>query len=320
MIPIRHIVHTFLSALDGYFADTYTQLIVHAAWKLLAGLWPYVVAGIILATLLSVLLPRHRLTRFFERQGASSILLASLGGTLTPLDGFGAIPLSAGLMAAGIPPPPVIAFLVSSPLINPGLFFLTAGSLGYDMAILRVICSLCLGVAAGYIAQLLVSMKWVQSSQLTIRSDNECAAIWADPGIETDGLARQFCRKFFSLVRFTGRYFLLSIIIASLVSILIPSPWVAGLLGSHRPFSVFIAAAAGIPLSTCSGASIPIVQELHALGMSKGAVMAFFIAGPAAKLSTLIMLKATFRTSLVLLYVTVALAGALVIGSVCNLF
>jgi uncharacterized membrane protein YraQ (UPF0718 family) len=278
-----------------------------------------VAVGILLAALLSVVVPKHRIARFIQRRQGASIILASLCGILSPLDSFGAIPLSAALFVAGVPPPTVIAFLVSSPLINPNLFFITAGSLGYEMAILRVIGSLLLGMAAGYITQLLISLRWLRHSHLTLRPDTDVAAMWMDPEGPTDGVLSQFRTKLVSLGRFTGRYFFLSIIVASIVSVFTPPSLVSGLLGSHRPLSIFIATAAGIPLSPCSGAAIPVVQELYALGMSKGAVMAFFIAGPATKLPTLIMMRATFHKSVFCLYLTVAIAGALVIGYLCNL-
>jgi uncharacterized membrane protein YraQ (UPF0718 family) len=46
--------------------------------------------------------------------------------------------------------------------------------------------------------------------------------------------------------------------------------------------------------------------------------MAFFIAGPATKLSTLVMMKAVFRSTLFLIYIGVTVCGAILIGYVCN--
>jgi hypothetical protein len=118
--------------------------------------------------------------------------------------------------------------------------------------------------------------------------------------------------------RFVGKYFLPSILLASAISVLIPPTFILKMLGSDNMFSVLVAAAAGAPLYVCGGAAIPVVQELHSLGMSKGAMMAFLIAGPATKLSTLMALKAAFRTPLFFLYLAVTMAGAVGIGYLCN--
>ncbi len=50
------------------------------------------------------------------------------------------------------------------------------------------------------------------------------------------------------------------------------------------------------------------------MGMTSGAALAFFIAGPATKISTLTMLAAVFERRLVLLYLLVMLGGALAWG------
>jgi len=123
-----------------------------------------------------------------------------------------------------------------------------------------------------------------------------------------------------SLSRFVGTYLFPSILLAAIISVFLPSNLISKVLGSNNFLSVLFATGAGIPLYVCGGAAIPVVQELHYLGMSKGAVMAFFIAGPATKISTLVALKAVFRTPFFLIYVTITITGALVIGYLCNAF
>ena len=50
------------------------------------------------------------------------IVIASLGGALSPFCSCGVVPLVAGLLAAGVPLPVVMAFWLSSPLMDPEMF------------------------------------------------------------------------------------------------------------------------------------------------------------------------------------------------------
>jgi uncharacterized membrane protein YraQ (UPF0718 family) len=56
------------------------------------------------------------------------------------------------------------------------------------------------------------------------------------------------------------------------------------------------------------------------MGMGKGPVLAFFIAGPATKLETIYAFKSTLGTKMLLLYLGLTLAFAFVAGSVYSLF
>ena len=71
--------------------------------------------------------------------------------------------LSAGLFLIGTPLPVLMSLVISSPLINPNLFLLTAGAFGYEMAILRLLSAFLLGITAGYLTLCLLKIKYIQS-------------------------------------------------------------------------------------------------------------------------------------------------------------
>ena len=77
--------------------------------------------------------------------------------------------------------------------------------------------------------------------------------------------------------------------------------------------------AAGVPFYVCGGAAIPVVQSLAELGMSKGAVLAFFISGPVTKVSNLVILGAAFKSRLLAWYLLAGIGGALLLGMLYNL-
>jgi uncharacterized membrane protein YraQ (UPF0718 family) len=81
------------------------------------------------------------------------ILLAALFGGLAPFCSCEVIPFIAGLLAVGAPLPAVMAFWLSSPLIDPPTLFITAGALGWDFAIGKAAAAVGLGLFGGFAMQ-----------------------------------------------------------------------------------------------------------------------------------------------------------------------
>jgi len=314
-----------LSKFNYYFEGSYTQQVILAAWNLLSKLWYFVAIGIVLTTLVYVLIPKHRIASFFRTKGNVSILIAALLGIVSPLGTYTLIPLIAGLLVVGVPAPPLVAFLVASPLMNPNLFFITAGALGYELAIVRVIAALILGVVAGLFTQLLISRKFIDQHNLVASYPNGGDPIITNYRLPVTKLKEchflpHFLKELFRLTKFVGKYFLLSIVLAAIVAVFVPPSFITKLLGKGQFLSILIATSVGIPLYVCGGGAIPVVKVLYNLGMSKGAILAFFIAGPATKLSTLIAMKAAFKKELFIIYLIVTLIGALILGYLYNLW
>jgi uncharacterized membrane protein YraQ (UPF0718 family) len=94
---------------------------------------------------------------------------------------------------------------------------------------------------------------------------------------------------------------------------------VARVLGGYSPLSITLAVLAGIPLYACGGGAIPVMEVLAEKGMNHGAILAFFISGPAAKFSTLAALLVSLPRRLFWLYCLVTLGGALAFGLVYGL-
>lgn len=280
-------------------------------------LWHFLLIGIIVSSLISVFWSEYKVASFCQRLHNShgvSFFIAALVGVISPLPTYTTIPLIAALFKVGAPATVLFTFLVSSPLMNPTLFSLTLGAFGYQMAAARLIASLAVGMAAGYSMQLLISRNrfggFVRNqsgvSELFDRLDKTPMTI--------KSYISSFFNQFYRLAKFTSKYFFLGIAIAALVKVFIPPGWIIKTLGSHRIISIFIAVAGGVPFYACGGGAIPVMQTLEDLGMDKGAVLAFFISGPATKVSTLVALKTTMTNQTFILYLITVFAGAVFFG------
>ena len=114
---------------------------------------PYWAVGMVIGSLVSVFLKEHihRLMTELQtrRMGTWGILPASALGILSPLCMYGTVPIVASFAWSGMREDWIAAFMMSSILLNPQLFFYSF-ALGTELAVLRLlICFLGGCLAAG---------------------------------------------------------------------------------------------------------------------------------------------------------------------------
>ena len=272
-----------------------------------AQLWYFVVLGALLSTLAWRYLPKTRIRRTLQQRANGSIVASTLLALISPLCTFAAIPVAGRLINMGVPAAPLVAFVVASPLMNPALFVYTAGTISMEMAVARLVTAASVGLLAGFAAQSALR-------RLTFAVRTAVPAEHAP--VETDGRseARILVQRFRSDLLFIAKFFGLGIFIAALVKTFLSQELVLALVGPGSVWAVPVAVALGVPLYACGGGSIPIVESMMQMGMSPGAALGFFIAGPATKFSTLTMLGAVWGRRILLFYLGLMLVGALFWG------
>ena len=271
LLSIQSAYYWFLDKYEG----TYTKRILGESLDLLRQLWPYLVVGVVLTTLVKLFVSKQWLAKTFgATRGNLSIIIASLLGVLSPLGSYVVIPLSAALFTAGVPLPVLMALMVSSPLINPNLFFLTTGAMGLEMAAMRLASAFTLGVVAGYATQYMVKKKYIDLDKVLSAGGHQTMG-----DVEAGAAAITFQLFFYELyrmARYVSKYFFLAIFIAAGIKILANPNVVIKVFEGNTFLSVLISTGAGVPFYVCGGAAIPVVQQLAELGMSQGAVPGFF--------------------------------------------
>ena len=106
----------------------------------LIGLSPYLLVSIGLTAYAKATGADNLIARAFQGKETLMIFFAALMGGLSPVCSCGVIPLIAALLSMGVPLAPVMAFWLSSPLMDPSMFFLTAGTLGMKFALFNLFC------------------------------------------------------------------------------------------------------------------------------------------------------------------------------------
>ncbi len=302
----------FFETLPSLFYMSYTYRIIVDAWALFLELLIYLVLGIIFTALFQAFINKQKLSAYVARSPHLSIIGAASFGAISPIGTYICIPMAGSLYKKETPLGPLMAFLVASPILNPTIFMLTLGAFGYEMAIVRLITGVLLGATAGYIFWFLG--KKVGNTKTMDEKENTKAKT-----IEKNYLQR-FLKELKGTTLYMLKYFSIAIIIAAAIKNLITTEQVEWILGSGSVASVIFAAGAGIPLYSCGGAAIPVLYQLSEMGMTQGAILAFFISGPSTRISNLVILGSVLNIRILSIYLSIVLVGAVASGILYNLF
>ena len=79
------------------------------------------------------------------------IVMAAFLGGLSPFCSCEVIPFIAAMLALGAPLSAVMAFWLASPLMDPAMFLITSGNLGWEFAIGKTVAAVALGLFGGFV-------------------------------------------------------------------------------------------------------------------------------------------------------------------------
>lgn len=289
--------------------------IMRQALRTLADLLPYVVAG----ALLSAALMRWRsrlLDKTLKRMAGwplpAMIALAACTGTLSPLCTLGTVPLIVGLLGFGLHPAAAVAFLAASSLINPQVFIIMAGTIGFPMALVQWGLSWLIGMAAGALAFAAGRAGHdVLRPDLIQKPENQ--------GKSCHRHRKSFWRTFAGQLEFVLIYVVIGVLLGATVNVLVPGGVIEQLFARARMASVAAGAIASVPLYVCGGGILPLLAELMKGGMPGGIVLAFITAGPATRFQSLAAIAVLLRNWSLALYVLLIWLCAFVAGVAWNL-
>jgi hypothetical protein len=190
------------------------------------------------------------------------------------------------------------------------------GGLGLEMALTQLLSVFILSLAVGAIANRWEPLALLNQRTLVANSAlNECEIVVTDSTFSWSRLFSQVV----SLTESVGLYFVIGIIIAAVIEIFVPSAWVVKFLGEEHWYSVLVAGSLGVPFYACGGGAIPWIKVLLDEGMSRGAALAFFLAGPATRVTALAALATVLSRRALVLYVAFVLVGAVGLGYLFNI-
>jgi len=108
-------------------------------------------------------------------------------------------------------------------------------------------------------------------------------------------------------------WFFFGLLLAGLITVLIPDDLFSRHLGSGLP-AMLLMLAVGIPLYICATASTPIAAALILKGVSPGAALVFLLAGPATNMASITVLLGTMGKRATAIYLAAIAVCSVLLG------
>ncbi len=134
-------------------------------------IWPYLVVTIPIAVAVNMSGASKYIKRTFDAGPIAAIFLATIVGAFSPFCSCGVIPIIASLLISGVPLAPVMAFWIASPSMDPEIFFLSVGTIGWDLAVWRLAATFVLSLSSGFITHFMMKYNWIGSDILKFKKD-----------------------------------------------------------------------------------------------------------------------------------------------------
>ena len=295
--------------------------VITFAFDALVSTAPFIIFAVLAVAYLKATGAEALLAKAFEGRETRMILLAALLGGLSPFCSCEVIPFIAALLALGAPLSAVMAFWLSSPLMDPAMFLITTGTLGLDFAIAKTVGAVGMGLLGGYIVRTFAATPVFANPLREAPAAQGCGcgtnpftgtpewAFWTD-----DIRRATFRTTATENALFLGKWLLLAYLIEAVMLKYVPAEWIAGVLGGEGVGTILLAALVGAPAYLNGYAAVPLVDALLNQGMSDGAAMAFVIAGGVSCIPAAIAVWALVRPRVFAAYLGIAIMGAVLAG------
>lgn len=307
-------ITVLLAVLDYSQVGQSIVFTLESMWEML----PFFALAIGLAAYAKATSADKMIARAFTGNPVRSTILAALVGAISPFCSCGVIPLIAGMLGAGVPLAPVMAFWIASPIMDPEMFILTTAGIGFNFAIAKTLAAIAMGLLAGFSILLVQRYGFLANPlkadfsggcEVTCESDdtNEINwRFWQQPQrIEA------FKAESKAIGIFLGKWLAFAFFLESLMIAYIAPDWITDYVGADSVFAIPLAAIIGVPSYLNGYAAIPLISGLLDMGMTSGAAMAFVTAGAVSSIPAAIAVFALVKKPVFALYLLLGLTGSM---------
>lgn len=285
----------------------------------LAKIAPWLIGSVLIAAAAKATGADAQVARVLSGRETTAVLAAAAFGAFSPFCSCGVIPLIAGLLGAGVPLAPVMAFWLASPLMDPNQFALLIGAIGLPFALAKAGAALGIGLIGGFGTIALTRAGMISTPLRESLPRLSCCAkkralappppvwaFWREPE-----RAQSFLLAGGQSLWFLLRLLTLAFLIESLMVAWLPGEVVARSLGAQNGFAIPLAVLLGVPAYLNGFAAIPLVSGLIELGMNPAVGLAFMLAGGVTSLPAALAVWALVRPPVFAAYLGFAALGAL---------
>lgn len=299
-------MNTLLDTLD-YFGFIFLELVV---------------LFLSISTIISLILqyiPKEKFSKYLSRRGG--YLMAGVLGSITPFCACSTIPLTLGLLNAGVAIGPILTFVLVSPLLNPIIVGMVWTLMGWKACLIYFGVCFFAALLGGWLMSIFHAERYVR--KFVEAKTSCCSGGEAEAEVVIPTFKGKLKKAFFdgySDLQGVLIYLIIGTAIGATIYGYIPQEWIVSLAGPDNIFAIPIAALVGVPLYIRAESAIPIGLALAQKGMSLGAVIALIIGGAGMAIPEMSMLLSIFKARIVAAIVTLIFLTAVIGGYLFDWF
>ena len=281
---------------------------VNAFVSMLNSMSPYLLLGFLIAGLLHAFVPSSIYSRYLAGTGLRSVATAAAFGIPLPLCSCGVLPTAVALRRSGASRAASTSFLIATPQTGVDSIAATYSMMGLPFAILRPVAALVTSLIGG-----LAVGHWERKGALDDVHDEASYEFSELPKGLLNKVAETFKYGFFDMMQSIGRWLLIGLVVATLISVLLPDNFFSS-YARWPLLNMFIIVLVAVPMYVCATGSIPIAAALMLKGMSPGCALVLLMAGPAANVASMIVVNKAFGRKATIVYLLSIIGGAMGFG------
>ncbi|EAI3912200.1 permease [Campylobacter lari] len=295
--------------------------------------------------LVSVLIAylNERYAKFFnehlKKDSFTSYVKAILLGCLTPFCSCSSIPLLNAFLKAKVPLGVCIAYLITSPLINPIIVVMFMVSFGLKISLFYVGFLFCVILFLAFCVSKINTQRFFnedflkndleqksccsnnifqssccQKSSLVFAKNSKTSKKLNFKNKAKESKIKILFSQSFNEYKKILPYIVIGMAIGAIIHGAFPQEFFQNYMKDYGVLGVFIAAFIGVLLYMNCTAMVPVALALTTSGIPLGIMMSFLIAGAGCSLPELILLKRIFKTSFLILFAGMIVVIAISFG------
>ena len=281
---------------------------VNAFVSMLNSMSPYLLLGFFIAGLLHAFVPSAIYSRYLAGTGLRSVVTAAAFGIPLPLCSCGVLPTAVALRRSGASRAASTSFLIATPQTGVDSIAATYSMMGLPFAILRPVAALVTSLIGG-----LAVGHWERKGALDDHMEEGNYEFSELPKGFWNKVLETFKYGFFDMMQSIGRWLLIGLVVATLITVLLPDDFFSA-YARWPLLNMFIIVAVAVPMYVCATGSIPIAAALMLKGMSPGCALVLLMAGPAANMASMFVVNNAFGRKATVVYLLSIIGGAIGFG------
>lgn len=289
---------------------TYINAFLAPVLDIVLEMSPYLLLGFLMAGFLHVFIPRGWFARYLSGNTLRSVFNAAVLGIPLPLCSCGVIPTAMSLRREGASKAAVVSFLIATPQTGVDSIFATFSLMGLPFAIIRPIVALATAIFGGSLVNFCESSivdSPVGEMVSTHKQNNETKL----PFFVRLKEALRFA--FVEMMEDIGKWLVVGLIIAGLITALVPDTWFAA-FRDNSLMSMLLVLVISVPMYVCATGSIPIAVALMMKGLTPGAALVLLMAGPAVNVASMLVINKVLGRKTLYVYLWSIILGSLAFG------